>query len=80
MSEETAELALRYTESADGVLWAGQLDRAGQVQDLDQLCRELQRRKPMLPVITRSDVYEEDEVDGQIRNRLRGKSEPNRAQ
>lgn len=80
VSEENAELTLCYTESADGVLWLSSSTAPGQVQELDQLRRELQRRKPLLPVITRSDVYEEDEVDGQIRKVLRNKSDSNRAQ
>jgi hypothetical protein len=35
--------------------------------------------KPLLPVLTRSDVIDEDEVDGQIVKCLRNKSDANRA-
>ena len=57
----------RFTDSADGVLWLTSSTSPGQVQELDELGRELHRNKPLLPVVTRSDVYEEDEIDGEIR-------------
>lgn len=45
------------------------------------VCRsELHRNKPLLPVVTRSGVYEEDEIDGEIRKCLRSKSAQNRAE
>ncbi|SAK89301.1 GTP-binding protein, HSR1-related [Caballeronia hypogeia] len=80
VSPENAALTQRFTESADGVLWLTSSTAPGQVQELDELGRELHRNKPLLPVITRSDVFDEDEVDGEIRKVLRNKSEQNRAQ
>ncbi|SDR34948.1 50S ribosome-binding GTPase [Paraburkholderia fungorum] len=76
---DNAALTQRFTDSADGVLWLTSSTSPGQVQELDELGRELHRNKPLLPVVTRSDVYEEDEIDGEIRKCLRGKSAQNRA-
>jgi hypothetical protein len=61
------------------VLWLTSSTSPGQVQELDELARELRRGKPLLPVLTRSDVIDEDEVDGQIVKCLRNKSDANRA-
>jgi predicted GTPase len=77
---ENAALTQRFTDSADGVLWLTSSTSPGQVQELDELGRELHRNKPLLPVVTRSDVYEEDEIDGEICKCLRSKSAQNRAE
>lgn len=74
-----AALARRFTDSADGVLWLTSSTSPGQVQELEALGRELRRHKPLLPVITRSDCIEEDEVDGAIVKVLRNKTPANRA-
>jgi len=80
VTPENAALARQFTDSADGVLWLTSSTSPGQVQELDELARELHRSKPLLPVLTRSDVFDEDEVDGEIRKRLRNKTAQNRAQ
>ncbi|KXU83599.1 hypothetical protein CR51_42415 [Caballeronia megalochromosomata] len=77
---ENAALTQRFTDSADGVLWLTSSTSPGQVQELDELGRELHRNKPLLPVVTRSDVYEEDEIDGEIVKCLRNKTAENRAE
>ncbi|KDB07227.1 GTP1/OBG protein [Burkholderia sp. lig30] len=77
---ENAALTRRFTESADGVLWLTSSTSPGQVQELDELGRELHRNKPLLPVVTRSDMYDEDEVDGEIRKFLCNKTAQNRAE
>ena len=79
VTPENAALTQRFTDSADGVLWLTSSTSPGQVQELDGLARELHRNKPLLPVLTRSDEYEEDEIDGQIVKQLRNKSATNRA-
>lgn len=61
-----AALTQRFLESADGILWLTSSSSPGQVQELDGLAQELVRNKPLLPVITRSDYLEEDEIDGDI--------------
>ncbi len=76
---ENGELTRRFTDSADGVLWLTSSTSPGQVQELEELRVELMSRKPLLPVITKSDMSEEDEVDGQIVAVLKNKSEQNRA-
>lgn len=79
ITPENAALTQRFTESADGLLWLSSSTSPGQVQELDELARELRRNKPLLPVITRSDLIEEDEVDGEIQKCLRNKTPANRA-
>lgn len=78
VTPENAELTQRFTDTADGVLWLTSSTSPGQVQELCELARELLRHKPLLPVITRSDVFEEDEIDGEIVKLLRNKSAANR--
>lgn len=78
MAAQNAALTRRYLDSADGVLWLTSSASPGQVQELDELGRELLRGKPLLPVITRSDRYEEDELDGEIVKVLCNKTPANR--
>ena len=77
-TDENAALTQRFLHSADAVLWLTSSTSPGQVQELEELAHELRRGKPLLPVITRSDCIEEDEVDGEIRKLLRNKTAPNR--
>ncbi|SDV47027.1 GTPase [Chitinasiproducens palmae] len=78
ITEDNASLTRRLTDSADGMLWLTSSASPGQVQELDALAHELRRHKPLLPVITRSDLYDEDELDGRIVKCLRNKSAENR--
>lgn len=66
VTPENAALTQRFLDSADGVLWLSSSSSPGQVKELAALGQELRRHKPLLPVITRSDYFEEDEVDGDI--------------
>ncbi len=75
---ENSVLTERFIDSADAVLWLTSSTSPGQVQELDELARELYRGKPLLPIITRSDVVEEDEVGGEIVTVLRNKCPANR--
>lgn len=75
---ENAALTQLFTDSADAVLWLTSSTSPGQVLELDELGRELRRNKPLLPVLTRSDFYDEDELDGEICKFLRNKSATNR--
>ncbi len=79
VTPENAALTLRFTDSADAILWLTSSTSPGQVQELDGLARELHRGKPLLPIITRSDVIEEDEIDGELVKLLRNKSPANRS-
>ena len=66
VTPENAALTQRFMDSADGVLWLSSSSSPGQVKELAALGQELRRHKPLLPVLTRSDYFEEDEVDGDI--------------
>ncbi|MCR4532508.1 dynamin family protein [Acinetobacter venetianus] len=66
VTPENADLTQRFLDSADGVLWLSSSSSPGQVKELAALGQELRRHKPLLPVITRSDYFEEDEVNGEI--------------
>lgn len=79
VTDDNAALTQRFLESADGVLWLTSSTSPGQVQELDELARELRRGKVLLPIVTRSDCIEEDELDGVIVKCLRNKSAANRA-
>lgn len=79
VTAENAALTQRFIDSADGVLWLSSSSSPGQVQELDALGRELRRHKPLLPIITRSDQVEEDEVDGEICSVLCNKNPAQRA-
>lgn len=68
-----ADLTRRFLDSADGVLWLTSSAAPGQVQELGELAAELRRGKPLLPVVTRSDMYEEDEIDGALVQQLANK-------
>ncbi|WP_321849131.1 GTPase [Pseudomonas paraveronii] len=74
------ELTKRYTDSADAVLWLSSSTAPGQVQELAELEGELKRNKPLLPIITKSDFFDEDEVPGQdeLVKVLRNKTAANR--
>lgn len=63
-----------YTDSADAVLWLTPSTSPGQVQELLDLKSEIEKKKPVLPVITRSDEIEEDEIDGKIVAILKNKT------
>ncbi|SEM53156.1 50S ribosome-binding GTPase [Pseudoxanthomonas sp. GM95] len=76
---ENAALTLRFTDCADGMLWLTSSTAPGQVQELEELSRELHRGKPLQPVLTRSDVFDEDEIDGQIKKVLCNKCPERRA-
>lgn len=77
---ENAALTQLFINSADAVLWLTSSTSPGQVQELDELGQELRRNKPLLPVLTRSDLYDEDEIDGAIVKVLRNKTPVNRAE
>lgn len=66
VTEENGQLTKRFTDAADAVLWLTPSTSPGQVAELDELSHELKNGKPLLPVITASDIREEDEVDGEL--------------
>ncbi|WP_322102507.1 dynamin family protein [Paraburkholderia sp. J41] len=79
VARDNAALTQQFMDSADAVLWLTSSTSPGQMQELDALGHELRRGKVLMPIVTRSDAYEEDEVDGAIRKVLRNKSAAVRA-
>ncbi len=75
---QNAALTQQFLESTDALLWLSSSSAPGQVQELGDLLVELRRNKPLLPVITRSDRIEEDEINDQIVKVLCNKSVENR--
>ena len=77
VTEENHERTRLFTDSADAVLWLSPSSSPGQVQELRDLKRELDRKKPLLPVITKSDMRVEDwceateRITATIRNKAR---------
>jgi hypothetical protein len=71
-------LTQQFLESTDALLWLSSSSAPGQVQELGDLLVELRRNKPLLPVITRSDRIEEDEIDDEIVKVLCNKTADNR--
>ncbi|MGI9549179.1 MAG: GTPase [Bdellovibrionales bacterium] len=60
VTDENGDLTRKFTDSADAVLWLTPSTSPGQVQELEDLKIELENRKPLQPVLTRSDFFEED--------------------
>ena len=75
VTEENHDRTKLFTDSADAVLWLSPSSSPGQVQELRDLTEELTRKKPLLPVITKSDVRVEDwcETTGCITAEVRNK-------
>ena len=73
---ENHELTKLFTDGADAVLWLSSSNSPGQVHELRELKEELNRRKPLLPVITKSDWRDEDwcETSEQMIAQIRNKS------
>lgn len=63
---ENGELARRYAESADLVVYVMSAANPGRDTDLQEIRTLLALKKPMVFVITRADAFEEDEIDGEI--------------
>lgn len=79
VTDENGQLTRLFTDSADAVLWLTPSTSPGQVQELDDLKIELESGKPLLPVITRSDVRDEDcDDEGNLYSVLINKSSENR--
>ena len=76
VTKENHEHTKLFTDSADAVLWLSPSSSPGQVQELSDLKEEMERRKPLLPVITKSDIRVEDvcEATGSITAEIRNKS------
>lgn len=60
VTDENGALTQQFVDSTDAVLWLTPSTSPGQVQELKDLQIELEKGKPLQPVITRSDSIEED--------------------
>ena len=78
ITSENAALTQQFLESADGILWLSSSTSPGQVQELQELAQEIRRRKPLLPIITRSDFLDEVFVDNDIKKMICNKLPENR--
>lgn len=63
VTKKNAELTKQYLNSADAIIWLTSSGSPGQVQELEELAKEMRKEKPILPIITKSDDYEEDWCD-----------------
>lgn len=79
VTEENGELARRFTDAADGLIWMTSSRFPAQVEELNALSEEIQSKKPLIPVLSRSDIDEEDEDEnGEIVNCFYPKPDKNR--
>lgn len=79
VTDENGDLTRRFTDSADLVLWLTPSTSPGQVQELEDLKKELESNKPLLPVITRSDSITEDfDENDELIQIIENKSKSNR--
>lgn len=80
VTDENGVLTQQFVDSTDAVLWLTPSTSPGQVQELKDLQIELEKGKPLQPVITRSDTIEEDccEETDDIVATVKNKSESNR--
>jgi len=63
VTDENGDLTRQYSDSADAVLWLTPSLSPGQVEELDDLKQELEKKKPLQPVITRSDELDIQDYD-----------------
>lgn len=74
VTDANEELTKRYTDSTDAILWLSPSTSPGQVQELNDLNAELERKKPLQPVITKSDrIIETWCDDTELRRERRNK-------
>ncbi|MDI1292146.1 MAG: dynamin family protein [Methylobacter sp.] len=55
------DLTKQYTDSADLILWLSGSNSPGQTQELEELKNEIEKGKVLFPIITKSDITDEDE-------------------
>lgn len=78
---ENGDLTRRFVDSTDAILWLTPSTSPGQVQELHDLKDELAKKKPLLPIITRSDWLDEGnwcDIQNDIIQILKNKTIENR--
>ncbi len=69
VTEENGKLTKDFIDIADAVLWLTSSGSPGQVEELEDIAKEIRKKKPFIPVITKSDKIEFDEDEnGKIIN------------
>ncbi|MEA1954704.1 MAG: dynamin family protein [Campylobacterota bacterium] len=80
MVEENGNLAKEYIQSADYVIYPTNSSSPLQQDEKEQLKELFEQNKKVTICITKSDVTEEDEVDGKLVEVLLNKTKSNRSQ
>jgi outer membrane lipoprotein SlyB len=80
VTHENGALTQKFIDSTDAVLWLTPSTSPGQVQELNDLKVELEKGKPLQPIITRSDWIDEDisPETGELIRILKNKTPDNR--
>lgn len=78
MTKENGELARKYIEAADLIIYPLSGDSPGRHTDLEELTFLAQRGKEFCLLITKSDYIEEDEVDGELVSVMKNNSPKDR--
>jgi predicted GTPase len=80
MKGENGELAKKYIDAADYILFPTSSDAPGRATDLKHILELTQNKNKRIDVIiTKSDITEEDEFDGEIIKILKNKAKENRS-
>lgn len=74
LTEKNEELAKKYVDGADIVLYVMSSDSPAKASDMAEIEKLLEREKNFMVVITKSDTTEEDEENGRIVSRIIPKS------
>lgn len=80
VTDANDDLARRYADAADSIVWLTPSSQPGQIQELSDLKEELEQKKPLQPIITKSDRLEEWCEQGEIHKKLRNKSTQERSE
>lgn len=75
---ENEALAKKYVDYADLVVFVMSSSSPAKYDEFVELSKLMDKKKPLLVIINKSDRYEKDEVDGQIVKVLKPKSEEDR--
>lgn len=79
ITKENEDLAKEYIQNSDLVIFTCSSDAAGTQQELSEMKRFAEMKKPVLLLVTMSDTYEEDvDDDGNIIKELYAKSDEDR--
>ncbi|MGE4319552.1 MAG: dynamin family protein [Deferribacterales bacterium] len=78
MTTENGKLAEEYIEAADLIIYPVSSDSPGRRTDTEELRKLAEKRKEFLVLILKSDTNEEDQIDDEIVNTLKNKSEADR--